>query len=350
MILPGSHLSSVILLTLAFLCLGAWSSTYLAAGRKWRYELYCYDFAVGVFLASIIAALTLGSMGWDGFSFLDDVRLAGKRQDVFAFASAMIFNLGNMLLLGAISLVGISVAFPIAIGFSIVIGAIAAFFIGPAGSALNRGGGVLALIAAICVITVAYRVYARARLIELIQSGRTKSTRQNPSSKGIVVSLVAGLFLGLFYPLMDSARQSEIGLGPYSLGFVFAAGIIVSTFVYNLFFMNLPIHGKPIELAEYFKAKARTHLLGILGGMIWFAGAVCTFVVERVAPITATPPWMIFALTQGSLVVAMILGLVYWKELRATDTKISYQVILTLVFVLIGIGLMSTAPIFVPRA
>src|ERR1700685_3654824 len=109
MILPGSYAAVLLLLFFGMLCWGTWANTFKATGDKWRYELYCFDFAFGLVLAAILLALTLGSLGFDGFSFADDLRLAGKRQDFFGFVAGAVFNLGNMLLLGAGSVAGMAV-------------------------------------------------------------------------------------------------------------------------------------------------------------------------------------------------------------------------------------------------
>jgi glucose uptake protein len=349
MILPANHLYSLLLLILSFLCWGSWANTFNAAGKKWRFELYYFDFAVGVFLAAIICAATIGSLGWDGFSFMDDVRLAGKRQEFFGFAAGMVFNLGNMLLVAAISVVGMSVAFPVGVGLSLVIATIWSFAGGPAGSLGFRLGGMLALLVAAVVSSIAYRTYAKARLVESIQTGKTKSTKKVVSSKGIALAIAGGVFLGSFLPLLDQSRASEIGLGPYSLGFVFAFGILASTFVFNLFFMNLPVVGKPIDLVEYFRAKAKLHGYGILGGVVFYVGALASFVVARAEGPARIDPSLAYALSEGGVVLAAIWGLLLWKELSGTDTKVNYQIVFMLVFLLLGLGLLSAAPAFPPK-
>ena len=165
MILPGSFITSLLLLVLTLLCWGSWANTWKATGPKWRFELYYFDFAIGVMLAALICALSFGTFGWDGFSFLDDVRLAGKRQDLFAFGAGVVFNLGNMLLVAAISIAGISVAFPTGLGLALVVGALWSIFMGPSGNGLFRIGGALAIIVAIVVSTMAYRIYAKGAAI-----------------------------------------------------------------------------------------------------------------------------------------------------------------------------------------
>lgn len=348
MILPGSFIASLILLIVTLLCWGTWANTWKASSSKWRFELYCFDFAVGAFIAATICALSLGTFGWDGFSFLDDIRLAGKRQDFFGFMGGVVFNLGNMLLIGAMSVTGMSIAFPTGIGMSLVAGAIWSIFLGPAGSLTYRLGGVLALILAIIVNAVAWRIFAKARLLEIIKTGKTKSTKNIVSSKGTVLAIAGGIFLGSFVPLIQLGRESEIGLGPYSLGFVFTAGMLVSTFVFNLFFMNLPVEGKPVEIVDYFRAKAKTHGRGMLGGMLWAIGAVASFVVTRADGLGAVKPGLAYAVTQGSVVLAALWGVAYWKELSAVDAKVSSQILLMMLFLMLGVALLAAALIYAP--
>src|ERR1700754_4691200 len=111
MILPQTSGSVLVLMVLSLLFLGSWASMFKAAG-KWRFELFYFDFAAGLMLAALICSFTFGDLGFDGFNFLDDLQHAGKRQWLFAFMSGVIFNLGNMLLTGAISVTGMTVAFP----------------------------------------------------------------------------------------------------------------------------------------------------------------------------------------------------------------------------------------------
>jgi glucose uptake protein len=349
MILPTSHIASLLLLVLCLICWGSWANTFNATGKKWRFELYYFDFAIGVVIAALICALTLGTLGWDGFSFMDDVRLAGKKQDLFAFAGGLVFNLGNMLLVGAISLVGLSVAFPAGLGVAMIIGGIWSFVVGPPASLLFRILGMLALVVSVVMSAMAYQAFAKARLVEMIQTGKTKSTKKQISMKGVVVACVGGLFLGSFYPLLQLSRDTEAGLGPYSGGFIFAMGILVSTFVFNLFFMNLPIAGKPVEMVEYFRAKAKPHGFGILGGIVWYLGALAAFVVIRAEGVARINPSISYLLTDGGILLATVWGLILWKELSGTDTKINYQIIMMLVFMMLGLGLLSAAPAFAPK-
>ena len=102
MILPQSYPAVLFLMVLSMLCLGSWASLFKFAG-KWRFELFYLDFAVGLLFALVIYAFTFGNIGFDGFNFLDDLQHAGKRQWMYVFVAGLIFNLGNMLLMAAVS-------------------------------------------------------------------------------------------------------------------------------------------------------------------------------------------------------------------------------------------------------
>ena len=187
MILPGSYAASLFLLLLSMLCWGSWANTFKLTGTKWRFELFYFDFAIGVFVCSIIAGLTFGSLGWDGFQFMDDLKLAGRRQDVFAFAAGIVFNLANMLLVAAISVAGMAVAFPVGIGLALVIGVIWSFIIRPVGSPVLLAAGCAAIVGAIVVDALAYRFFSLQKLMAAVQQGKRKSTKKSFGAKGIVL-------------------------------------------------------------------------------------------------------------------------------------------------------------------
>ena len=78
MILPHTYIATLLVLFFSMLCWGSWANTQKMSG-KWRFELFYFDYAFGVLLTAVICAFTLGSLGYDGFSFLDDLMNAGKR-------------------------------------------------------------------------------------------------------------------------------------------------------------------------------------------------------------------------------------------------------------------------------
>lgn len=345
MILPGSYAVVLLVLFLGMLSWGLWANTLKAAGEKWRFELYCFDFAFGVVLTALIIALTFGNLGFDGFSFTDDLRLAGKRQDVFALGAGTIFNLGNMLLLAAVSLMGMTMSFTISMGFGLVIGVLWTYALNPGGNGLLLFGGVAVVAAAVVTAILAYRDYAvEQQLRAAAAAAKTKSKKSGGVSlKGIGLGVTGGLMLGSFAPLIRMARAGENGLGPYSCGFIFSVGVLFSTFVYNMFFMNLPVKGEPVEVGEYFKGSLQRHGMGLLGGVVWYIGAIASLLASRIEGPAKVQPWVSFALAQAGILLAAICGLVLWHEFSAADQKVKTYLGVMLVLLAIGIGLVSSA-------
>ena len=339
----------MIILVISMLCWGSWANTYKTSGPKWRFELYYFDFAIGAVLAALIAALTFGSMGWDGFSFVDDLRNAGKRQELWGFLAGGIFNLANMLLLGVVAIAGMSVAFPISFGVALVVTSIWNRVADGSGSPLLLAVGCLCLLGSVVANAIAWKTHSINRLVLLAQQGKTKSTKKVFNPKAIILGVGSGVLMGLFNPLLEMARESEIGLGPFGLAFVFGAGMMFTTFVYNLFFMNLPVAGKVLDVAEYFKGNRRNHLLGLAGGAIWMAGTVGFFVVARSEGRAAPGPGVANAISEAAPVIATLFGLIVWKDFEGGDAKVRTFVTAMLVLFVIGGLLTLVAPIYLAR-
>jgi glucose uptake protein len=362
MILPSTYGAALFLMILSMLCWGSWANTYKAAG-KWRFELFYFDYAVGLLLASLVFAFTFGNLGYDGFSFLDDLLHAGKREIFYGFIAGVVFNLANMLLVAAISVAGLAVAFPVGIGLALIEGVILNYWIKPAGDPTLLFLGCGLIVAAIIVDALAYRGVAVLRHEEAARAGLAKSTRRPASIKGIILSLASGLLMGAFFPLVEKGKETEIGLGPYAITVVFAAGVFFSTFVFNLFFMNLPVEGEPVEIVDYFKGSPKQHLLGLLGGAIWCTGATAAFVVASAtapsgtagggipagAATPATPlvgPAISYAMGQGATLISALWGLLVWKEFRGADARIKALATLMLFLFVAGLTLVSLAALF----
>ena len=327
----------------SMLCWGSWANSFKLT-RNWRFELFYFDYSVGVLLASVIAALTLGTLGFDGFTFQDDLRHAGLRQDAWALVAGAVFNLANMLLVAAISIAGMAVAFPVGIGLALVIGVIWNYSINPTGNRELLFGGMAIIVGAIIVDALAYRNYALQRSRQAAREGRARQIRKSMSTKGITISLVAGLLMGSFFPLLQNAMVSEVGLGPYAVAFVFALGVFFSTFVFNLVFMNLPIEGSPIEIMEYFKGELKSHALGVLGGMIWAAGLISALVAATGEGNAKVGPAVSYGIGQGATMVSALWGLLVWREFAGADAKVRGLVAMMLVLFVSGLTLISLAP------
>ncbi len=236
MILPGSQLYNLIVLALGMLCLGTWGNTYKMTS-KWRFELYYFDFSIGALLAAILLGFTFGSLGWDGFALTDDIRIAGKQKDAIAMAAGrIVFNLGNMLILAALSVAGVTVAYLIGLAAMLTCGIVILHFTSPAGNGAMLAGGAVVILASVVALGISFRMHALARLVAMMREGKTKSTKKVVSLKGQILAIVGGIIASGYFPLVDSARSGENGLGPYSLGIFFTAGIVITTIVFNLFF------------------------------------------------------------------------------------------------------------------
>ncbi len=342
MILPGSYTAALILLIAGMLGWGLWANLFKAAGGKWRFELFYFDFAIGLLLTSVIIAFTAGSLGFDGFSFSDDIRLAAKRQDLWAFAAGAVFNLGNMLLLSAVSITGMALAFPAGMGCAVIVAALWNFSLNPGGNTALILMGVVVLMGAIVFAVLSYRAWSAAVVLRAQAEGATaKPRKRKSSSKAVLLSLAGGVMLGSFAPLIQMGSAGEIGLGPYSMSFIFALGVIFSTFIFNLFFMNLPVQGKPIEIGDYFRAGLQRHGLGVLGGAIWYVGLIASLIAARAEGPAHVGPKVGYALEQGGVVIAALCGLFLWREYQGGDFAVRIRVGLMFVLLLAGIGVMT---------
>ena len=344
MILPQGYPAVLFLMVLSLLCLGSWASFFKLAG-KWRFELFYLDFAIGLLLASVIFAFTVGNIGYDGFNFLDDLQHAGKRQWMYVFLAGLIFNLGNMLLMGAVSVSGLAVAFPMGMGMALLVGTGLGITGRPGGNGMLLGLGCLLILTSIIVSAVSYRIMGVARHEALARAGKAKSTRRPSPLKGIVLALLAGLLIGGFTPLAEKARQGDLGLGPYALGFIFAFGVFFSTFVFDIFFMNLPVEGEPAEFGWYLKGGLKQHLSGLVSGFIWYTGMASAWVCASVPEAMQGAPLPRFLLAQGSPVLAALWGIVVFREFKNSDVRVKLMGTLMLVLFLCGLCMIGLAPL-----
>jgi glucose uptake protein len=344
MILPQSYQAVLFLMVLSLLCLGSWASAFKFAG-KWRFELFYLDFAIGLLLAAVIFAFTLGNTGYDyGFNFIDDLQHAGKRQWVWVFLAGLIFNFGNMLLMAAVSVCGLAVAFPMGMGMALLFGTGLGIASRPAGNSLLLGLGCLLILISIIVNAVSYRIMGVAKHEALARAGQAKSTRRPSPMKGIVLALVAGLLLGSFIPLVETARQGELGLGPYAAGFIFAFAVFFSSFVFDIFFMNLPVEGEPVEFGAYLKGDRKQHLVGLGSGFIWYTGILLAWVCASVPEAIQGEALPRFMLSQVSPVLAALWGIVVFREFKDSDVRVKVLGALMLVLFICGVAMIGLAP------
>lgn len=333
MILPETYAAALALMIVSMICWGSWANTFKLA-RNWRFELFYFDYAIGVFVAGLVAAFTFGTFG-DNLTFLDNLSIAGKRQIGYAFVAGCVFNLANMLLVAAISLTGLSVAFPVGIGLALVIGVVWNFILKPTGNPLLLFGGAFVVVLAILVDALAYRAH-----------GKTSGAAvKGFSLKGLVLSLISGVLMGSFYPLVQMSMHPEIGLGPYSVGPFFGTGVLLSTLVLNMYFMNLPVQGEPVPPMAYFRGRMRNHLLGLFGGILWATGAITNFVAAA-APEAGVGPAVSYALGQGATLISALWGLLLWKEFAGATSQVRILLAIMLLLFAVGLGMVSVAPLY----
>lgn len=356
MILAQNPIQALIIMLIGMLCWGLWASLHKLAG-KWRYELFYFDVAVGLLVTAAVASLTLGTLGFDGFSLEDDLAHAGHRQWLIAFAAGAIFNLANMIMMGAVVVAGLSVAVPLGLGVSLMIGIGIRLITNPPGSPLLMFVGAACLLIAVVIIGVAYTFHVSSRVDQLVKEGKVQTTGSTPgygkamivsthapsAAKGLLLAIVAGALMWIMFPLINKARVGDFGLGPYGLTVMFSLGVVATTFMFNLFFINLPVDGEPIELLSYFQGGIGVHLLGFGSGIMLCAGILAYFVVQGGAPETQLKPLTSYAIQQGAVLVAAIVGIFGWKDFRDAEPRVRAMVWSFLLLFALGLGVLVTA-------
>ena len=349
MILPTTHLATLLLLALALIALGSWANSQrFLAKNKWRFELFYFDFAIGAALAFILAAYTLGSINSQELTFQDNLLITGYRKMAESVASGFVFNLGNMMLVAAIALAGMAVGFPIMFGVAAFIGVIFSYASQPQmNPVLMFGGGVVYLAAAVLC------AFAYSRESEEAIAKTQKAIRPDPRAKNappmpvgaaraIVLSVVAGIIIGLSRPLADWAREGENGISPYGIGILFGVGMLISTLFAAPFFINFPAIGAPVRGADYFRGTKMQHLSGIFSGVLFAAGILAAWVSLSAPSSVQAGSALTYAFTEGAAVLAAIWGLTLWKDLDglANSKVLGFG---SVALMLIGIGLVFTA-------
>jgi len=348
MILPQTYPATMLVMILSLVCLGVWVSAFKLTG-KYRFELFYFDFAFGLLLTAVILAFTVGNLGYDGFNFLDDLQHTGKRQWLYCFIAGMIFNLANLLLVAAVSVAGTVLAFPVGMGVGLIVSTGLAFAMSRTGNGTMILLGSALVLASALANSMSYRMLAVQRHEEQARAGKARSTRRPSAAKGIVLSVVSGLLIGSFFPLLDKARQGEVGMGPYAIGSLFALGVFFSTFVLNIFFINLPVEGDPAELSLYFAATPAQHGWGLAGGMIWCLGTIAGLVVVATPVSPEGSPEVRALLAQAAPLLTALVGIFVWRELKGSDIRVRALTLMMVVLYGCGVVLLSVAPLYVPK-
>ena len=346
MTLPHLYGTALALTILTMLCWGSWANV-LKIAKGWRFELLYYDYSIGVALCAALAGLTFGTWGSDGPRFAADLAHAGNINILCGFAGGVIFNLSNILVVGAVSVAGMGVAFPIGVGLALVVGVIWNYIVNPQGNPWLLFVGVALIVGAILVDAIAYRAHAVSRSIAGDKADA--AAKQAATWKGIRLSIAGGILMGMFYPLVEIGKTGEKGLGPYAVGFVFGLGVLASVFVYNLYFMRFPIEGKQLRFVDYLKGNWWVHFLGIVGGVVWMTGSLSNFVAASAPRALQVGPAISYAIGQGSTMVGALWGVLVWKEFAGGGARVNRLLVLMFVLFLTGLGVVSIAPLYAVR-
>lgn len=327
MFIINSYTLAVVFCFITMLCWGSWGNTQKLAGKTWRYELFYWDYVIGMVIFTLLLGFTMGSIGTEGRSFVADLGQAELKSIGWVILGGVIFNASNILLSASTSLAGLAVAFPLGCGLALVLGVINNYLEQAKGNPVLLGLGVLLVVVAIvCNGMAAGRV--------------AKGSEQNSGrNKGIILAIVAGLLMSTFYRFVvkgmdiDNFVSPEVGkLTPYSAIFIFSVGVLLSNFVFNTLVMKKPFVGEPVSYSDYFKGSFKTHLVGILGGMIWCLGTAFSYIAAGKAGAAVS-----YALGQGAPMIAAFWGVFIWKEFKGADKKTN--LLLGLMFLLFIAGL-----------
>jgi len=333
MIVIQSYTTAILLVFITMLCWGSWANTQKMATKKWPFQLFYWDYALGVLILSLLLAFTAGSVGTEGRSFLNDLAQANLSSLGSAFLGGVVFNIANILLVAAIAIAGMAVAFPIGIGLALVLGVVVNYIATPLGNPMLLFTGVALVTGAIVLDALAYR--------------KLTSTSASSTTKGIVISLVAGFLMGFFYRFVAASMAPDFAnpeaglLKPYTASVVFALGLLMSNFLWNTIFMYKPLAGEKVTYADYFrKGDTRLHLIGILGGAIWSLGMTFNIIAAEKAG-----PAISYGLGQGATLIAALWGVFIWKEFKGAK-GVNGLLTAMFLFFLVGLGLIIVSRLY----
>ncbi len=326
---PESYAIALAFMIVTMLCWGSWANT-LKLAPGYRFQLFYWDYVLGLFFGALAWGLTLGSMGTAGLPFLADISHANPQSILWAVVGGADFNIANLLLVAAIDIAGLAVAFPIGIGLALVVGAVSSYLLAPKGNPLMLFGGVALVVAAIICDAAAYRA--------------REATKQAASMRGILLSLVAGLLMGTFYPFVSRAMTGQGAPGPYAISFLFVIGVALCAIPFNYLLMRKPLDGKPpASMSGYAQAKPSWHLWGIVGGIIWCTGATLNFVASRTGVVG---PAVSYSIGQGATMVTAAWGVFAWREFATAPAKAKQLLFWMFVLFLLGLTLVALAPLY----
>lgn len=331
MFIVNSYGLAVVFCLITMLCWGSWANTQKLAAKSWRYELFYWDYVIGMVLFSLVLAFTAGSIGTEGRHFLQDIGQASWGSIGWVLLGGLVFNVSNILLSASTSIAGMAVAFPLGVGIALVMGVLNNLLLHPSA---GQNTGLLWLGVALVVAAV---------VCNGIASGKVSNEQRDPKQnrKGIILAVLAGVIMSFFSALvyngvdLDNFAAPAAGkLTPYTAMVVFSLGVFISNFVVNTIVMRKPFVGEPVSYRQYFSGSMGTHLVGVLGGAIWGLGTALNYISAGTAGAAVS-----YALGQGAPMIAAIWGVFVWKEFKGAPRKV--YVLLGIMFALFIAGLAS---------
>ena len=327
MFIVENYTLAVFLCIITMLCWGSWANAQKMTSKDWSFPLFYWDYSIGVVLLSLIFGLTLGSSGIEGRNFIDDMFQGNYTSFLSAFLGGVVFNIANLLIVAAISIAGMAVAFPIGIGIALVLGVTINYMATPIGDPILLFAGVFIVVVAIIIDALAYN--------------RLTSNNYKSSSKGIVISIIGGILMGFFYRFVaysmseDFKNPEEGFFTPYTAVFIFSLGIFLSNFLWNTYFMYKPIQGEKVSYLDYFtKGTTNLHLIGIFGGVIWCIGMSLSMIASEKAGYAIS-----YGLGQGATMVAAAWGVFVWKEFKGSPKGTDRLIYMMFLFFIVGLSL-----------
>jgi glucose uptake protein len=323
MFTPHSFETALLMMITSAICWGSWANTYKGV-KNYRFELFYWDYAIGIFLSSLIYGHTLGSITNDTTSLANNIHSAETGNVVSVLIAGAIFNLANLLLVAAIDMAGLAIAFPVSIGIALVVGVVASYVLQPKGNAALLAAGVICAVLAVILDGKAY--------------GALLSAERAVSKKSIITCFVSGLLMGSWAPFVTHAMTQGNALGPYSVAVFLTLGALLSCFAWNIYFMKKPLVGKPVSFSDFFRGPASGHALGVLGGFVWGTGMTFNLVAANYTGVAIS-----YAIGQSAPMVAALWGVLVWKEFKGASSKAYAYLGLMFLFYVFAILLVSRA-------
>ena len=327
MFTPQTYSMALFLMTLSMLCWGTWANTQKIT-RSWPFALYYFDYTIGLLVCSVLFGLALGQIDPSSpDSFFLNLRAASQRSLWLAFAGGAVFSVGNILIVAAISVAGMAVAFPIGAGLALVVGAVLNYVVSPAGNPVLIFSGIGLVCIAIVLDALAYKGISRGSAA---------------SGKGILLSFLGGIGAGLFYPLVAKSLAGPGHLQPYTVNVVFALGAVASALPMIYLLLRRPIDGPTLELRDYASGSWNVHAWGIAGGLIWGLGTIANFVASYVPMIG---PATSFSMGEGNTMISALWGVFVWKEFHGASSRVRLYLALMFLCFLVGLTSIALSPV-----